>query len=104
MVLCSVCSALTHACNILFFTAAGCRDTLLHFAAEKGLQKFAAHLLGKSSDACSAFRLLNDDDLTPKDIANELTNGDDIRQVFQEFEVQELQYHLCTELSCEYAF
>jgi hypothetical protein len=68
------------------FFGASCKDTLLHFAAENGLQKFAAQLLGRSSGACKAFQSKNDVQLTPKDIANNLPNGDDICQIFEEFE------------------
>ena len=76
---------------------------MLHFAAENGLHRFAAQLLGKSSGACKAFQSKNDIQLTPKDIANEIPNGDDIFQVFQEFEVQQhidVPYLSCSMCGC----
>eukprot|EP00118_Oscarella_pearsei_P003456 m.14359 g.14359 ORF g.14359 m.14359 type:complete len:837 (+) comp25705_c0_seq4:231-2741(+) len=72
-------------------TAAGyyggsCRWTLLHLAARRNLPKFAAQLLVRSAGASVALQITDDEGLTPCDIALKLWKGEEIVQVFQDYE------------------
>ena len=64
----------------------GSQGTLLHFAAERGMTKFAGHLLAASGGAWESLTTKNREGLTPAEIA---TRQEDVEmmRLFADFEV-----------------
>ena len=64
----------------------GWQATLLHFAAERGLTKFATVLLAGSKGAYQALHSENNGGLTPRKIA-ENSNNTHMKSLFDDYEV-----------------